>query len=759
MSFDKARAVAIPLVLTIAVVVLGRNIQAHDPISDWLVWRYLTYAGLALVWGASCLSMGFAIGRVARVVTLPLRECLMQSFMLGVLAFALVTVLVGLVGGLGKVSFVGLPLVFLAAGGRGLLRYLRRAWRRVQRLAPRAPSALGLLGALYGLACLAALYLAILTPSNVAYDARWYHLPIAEHFATGGYVERFDEGWYSGTIPHLASWLYTWAFCVPAGGLFAQTELAVHLEYVVFAATVFAVPVLIHQLIGRPRVRSAWMALFLFPGILVYDSNLNGAADHVLAFWAIPIFVAFRRFWRQPRRRDAFVLGSALAGAALTKYQAMYLLAFPFAALGLRAVWQLVRARLQLHASLAPIGVFSVTFLAATSSHWLLNLIWHGSPLYPMFGGHPFAEGVPRSIPLDPFFFEGTLVERMWLTLKGVASFGFVAHDWQSFHGARAVYGSLFLPALLLLPAVKTWRRLLPLAAAGLFGVTLWLWTYHQDRYLQALTPWLAALVFSVLVAVWRRVALSRPWIAVLVALQVWSCADLYFLPTHAMTPAAPIHRTMDLFSSGYRKAFAERDETFSRVDGLAGQLPKGSKVLVHEMHLHLGLGYPAVRDGWARQAGINYALLGNPYEIQKLLRSMKVTHALWSRTPMGLERFGDDLAFARFVQVSLRPTQLSGDLWWAALPQQEMPIGPANPVALVSCTVQRFTTQDFALRWDEIMGEQCASPAAVDLLAAMGDADVAVVDPRRYGGVPPEIGARFTMLFTRDGFWVLGRN
>src|SRR5262249_11120061 len=143
----------------------------------------------------------------------------------------------------------------------------------------------------------------ILAPNGIGYDARWYHLPIAEHYAAHGGVGRFDDGWYAGTLPHLASFLYTWAYLLPRPLAFHQISLAQHVEFVVFLATLAQIPILVRRLLPDTRATGSWCALFLFPGLFVFDSNLIAGADHVAALFAIPIFLALLRARRslEPR--------------------------------------------------------------------------------------------------------------------------------------------------------------------------------------------------------------------------------------------------------------------------------------------------------------------------------------------------------------------------------------------------------------------------------------------------------------------------
>ena len=44
--------------------------------------------------------------------------------------------------------------------------------------------------------------------------------------------------------------------------------------------------------------RLTWIAMFLFPGIFLYDSNLHAGADHIAALFCIPLVLALLRVWR-----------------------------------------------------------------------------------------------------------------------------------------------------------------------------------------------------------------------------------------------------------------------------------------------------------------------------------------------------------------------------------------------------------------------------------------------------------------------------
>src|SRR6185369_13217047 len=123
----------------------------------------------------------------------------------------------------------------ILVGARPLARELRavRDRYRAASLAALAPRTVPqLLAMLFLLAGCLGVYLQVISPQNIAFDARWYHIPIAESYAAAGRIRPFPEGWYLGAYPHLASWLYAWAFLAP-GALKDHLCLAMHLEYVV----------------------------------------------------------------------------------------------------------------------------------------------------------------------------------------------------------------------------------------------------------------------------------------------------------------------------------------------------------------------------------------------------------------------------------------------------------------------------------------------------------------------------------------------
>lgn len=651
-----------------------KEVNGHYPIEKWLFWLYAEAWLWTVVFGAACLCAGERVVALVLRPRPPLRERLLLSFCTGVFIFSSGVFVVGLFHGLGPVFFYAWPLGLIACG----LEPVIRRWRRVAGLVPHArrvavsPSWWGGLALVFGLVGVALLYINILTPGNAAYDSRWYHLAIAEHYAAAGAVTRFPEGWFCATYPHLASLLYTWALMLPGADLVVRIETAAHLEFLLFLATLAGIGLLVRWLTaaGPARVRNAWAAVFLFPGILLYDSTLSVAADHVLAFWAPPLFLLLRRTLRDWRAPAAVLLGMVMAAAIMTKYQAVSLILVPslvLAAAGVRrALPRRGPGRMGVGRALGIPALTAGAVLVLSTPLWLKNWVWHGSPLYPMlrdiFTVYPWVPGTDPGKLLQEAAWtpQGPFWDRVLETLKATVTFSFVVHDWWNHHGSVPVFGSLFtlsLPLLFFLgPSlgrgrVRSLGRVVGLAATTMMGVAIWYWTYHQDRYLQALVPWMAAVVAAVLAMAWAAGWPGRLAAVALVVTQVVWGGDVYTIPTHGMLQTQPARVVLDLISSGWRKDWAARKASMMEYAPVAPLLPKGSTVLLHERMIRFGTGAKVVVDMPGTQGGISYATLGSPRKVWELLRGFGVTHALWTRgATQNYQTSVDDLIFFEFV-------------------------------------------------------------------------------------------------------------
>ena len=739
-----------------------KEMNGHYPIRQWLFWTYAEAWLCTLVFGAACLCAGDRLlsWALAPLPFPPWRERLLLSFAVGVFVFQAGVFVVGLFGGLGPVFFFAWPLGLIAFGIEPLVR---RA-RRVGRLLPHArrvamsPSWWGGVALVFGLGGVALLYINILTPGNVAYDSRWYHLAIAEHYAAAGAVTRFPEGWFCATYPHLASLLYTWALLLPGADLVLHIETAAHIEFLLFLATLSGIALLVRwcTAAGSVRTRNAWAAIFLFPGIFLYDSTLSVAADHVLAFWGPVLFLLLRRLLRQWRPSLAVLVGMVMAAAIMTKYQAVSLILVPSLVVlvsGVRRMLVRRPARLGVASALGIPALVALSALLLSTPLWLKNWVWHGDPIYPMlhtvFPAHPWVPGTDpdKLLQIAGWTPQGPFLDRVRETLKATMTFSFVAHDWWNHHGARPIFGSLFTLSLPLLLFVGPRRRVAGLAAATLVGIAIWYWTYHQDRYLQALVPWMAAVAGAALAMVWAAGWPGRLAATALIAAQVVWGGDVYTIPTHGMLQTQPARMVLDLFSSGWRKDWAARKQSHIEYAPVAPLLPKGAVVLIHERMLRFGTGARVVVDMPGTQGGISYATLGSPRKVWQHLRSYGVTHVLWARSStQNYQTSVDDLVFFEFVEKhTTNQVDTAAGFVLGALSPTPPPEVPEPRLVRVQICGQARTVLvhklDNALRAEKFPDADFAGPPAFYVVQG------------GCGAIAPESAASYRLLVNRGGY------
>jgi len=696
----------------------------HYPIQSWLLWPYLRFALVATLFVAACASVGhLALVRGFRISP-PLRERFFMSFALGLAIFAWGLAALGHLHLYRPAVAWAWPLVCGGAGAPLAWSFARRLRRHTRRLArPRVtPLRAGVLG--FGAFGLVLIFAGIMSAAVAGYDARWYHLALAEHYVAAGGITRFPEGFFGGAWPHLASWLYTWAFLAAdlgGGGLFARIEQSLHVELAIFVATLAGLPVLVRAMLGGRRVPAAWVAVLLFPGIFLYDSSLNGTADHVLALWALALLIAGRRAWRSFEPRACLLFAVMAAAAASTKYQAVDVLAFPAAAFAVTAIVSVVRRRAPLRRVAFAVIASAAASALLWSPHWLKNLVWYGDPLYPFlrgaFADRPWQPGALAGFAGETWRPSGPWPIELGRSLGVLFSFSFVPHDWSRFHGAVPVFGSLFTLALLPMVFLPGLRGAWPVAAAALGGVWIWYFTYHQDRYLQALVPWMAAVVAAVIARAWEtRDRLTRGCVGLAVAVQVVWGADVPFLPTHAVLWRAPVQGAVDLMSTGHRGDWRARTDTASNLEPLAPLFPAGARVLVHESEPRLGTGTEVVTDARGAQAGIDYAAWRTPARIALGLRTMGVTHLVWQprlEQPRGEQLLSNELAFTIFVAHAAPHARPVAGGTWAVAPLGERALPEREPaIGVVRCPGGvRWTA---AVSWDavdRVAGEAAPPP------------------------------------------------
>jgi hypothetical protein len=728
--------------------------HSHYPIQSWLFWHYLLVSGLAGLWAVGCASLGcFLFSRFAR------RSCqapadLALAFPLGVLAFQLAIFLLGLAGALGSVVFATLPLAFLLSG-LAQLREAVRGWRSLVQTRTEAHLAV----ILFGASAVGMLYFQILSPGPFSWDARWYHLPIAQQYALEGAVRASPEGWWLAAYPHSASLVYTWAFLLPGGLLFQKLELCAHIELAVFLATIASIPALVRTLIPGTSGSKTWVAMFLFPGLFLYDGNLHAGADHMAALWCIPLVLALARVWKSWAIRDGILFGAFAAAVVLSKYSAWGVLVFPACLFVARAgwlAWRRVRGGQQ--PVLGTLLGCGATTLALSAPHWLKNWIWYGDPLYPAFYRwlhvHPWTADSPAA--LRVFMSFQAPPSPGWQGVKdallSTITFSFKPNNW-SYHHDVPIFGSLFTLTTLCLPFVRATVRLWLACIGVMVAIVAWYLTNHQDRYLQAWLPIMAGTTAAALILIWRRRNLLLRALAVaLVALQMIWGGDVPFFPTHNIAYDSPMRIHSNFIASGFQKT-EHRLRPYGALGEIGESLPRDARVLVHEIQLQLGLGVRVVNDQW--QSRISYAALKSPSAIYGELSSLGVTHMLWETDhATGWNSLASDLAFLEFaLNYALMPVTI-GQYTIARLPAATPPPGLRDRVVMLTCqgpyaeglySLGNLIIPDPDQPW--------AAPEAPvgDLPQALQKAGFLVTDTRCNSNLPAEVDGLFQHPMPRD--------
>jgi hypothetical protein len=743
------------LALLAGIVIFLCVVHQHYPIQRWLFWHYLGVSLLSALWAAACASFGCFLASRFKLASCAGPRDLVLAFPLGVLAFELAIFLLGLAGLLGTFTFWALPGVFLLSGV-GRLRDVLVGWRRL----PPARNLAELAVIVFGVVCIGLTYFQILSPAPFSWDARWYHLPLAEQYALRGAIGASKEGWWLSGYPHGASLVYTWAFLLPLDSQFDKLELCVHLELAVFLATIASIPALVRMLVPGASARMAWVAMFLFPGIFLYDGTLGGGADHMAALWCIPLALALARLWATWSVRDGALVGAFAAAIMLSKYSAWSTLYFAAPLVAVRAVWFGVR-RLRRRRAPRILPTFLVALGAAlllSAPHWLKNWIWYGDPMFPIFHRwlhvHPWAAESPT---LFRTFVSFTFPPAPgWQGVKdallATLTFSFIPNDWPVYHRNVPIFGSLFTLTCLCLPFVRANARLYVSYLGIMVTMVAWYLVNHQDRLLQAWLPVMAGATAATLAVLWRLGRRTvRALVVLLVAAQIIWGGDVPFFPTHNIAYDSPIRIHSNFLASGFLRT-PNRLRPYGAVGEIGELLPRDAVVLAHEVQLEIGLGRRVVQDQW--QGAISYAELKTPRAIYDKLKSFGTTHLWWAtESASGWNSIAADLAFANFAfNFGVEPFSVDRHTV-ARMPSAPPPDSINDKVAMVSC---RGPYSSGFYRLTDLMFTEPGRPWAsarsplTDLDSAVDQVGFLVVDPDCHPKLPESVDRLFHRPWSR---------
>ncbi len=651
----------------------------------WLTWLLLgTYVLAALSFGQ------LVVRRVSRA---PRDGTWALAFSSGTIVFAAAIGLFGWMGWLGYPFFWLLPLGMTLVGLPSLRDAVVESRARWQ-LQP-AFSAVEMLALLFGGVCLGLLLLQVIAPDNVNFDAMWYHLRSAERNALAGAILRTPEGDMLLSLPSATSWLYTWAFLAPGVVIEDRVVLALHLEFAVFVGTLAYLPALVRALVPlqqRRATRVAWVALFFFPSVFVYDTGLMGGADHMVALWSAAAVLA----WLQARERDDAaswaLVGLQLAGLS-AKYSSLYLLVPLIPVMLIDALMRRKRAKKSASPFvLSGLMVAAGIALLITVPYWLRNWVWYHNPVYPaaswLFPSIPWNPDAAASqayYALSNVFTASTSSPsyRVESTLMALLNYQRQIYGWKDMMGDQSVMGSGYLLSLVVLPFLPERRRLLILAVLINVGIIVWFNTHqHHMRYLTVLTPLMAAGMAATALSLWDLGLPSRLAVVGLTALLLSAYADVPFRQTHRIwRHSSPVENAADFI--------AKRGPGGVRLkmwDEVGSALPPGAKPLVHGVETHLGLQRQTVTDCSGLQFGINYGRWGSVAEVWRHLRQMGVTHLIWSGDVEQADSISGEALLMGLARATVNQ-QVVRNLHLGELPSTAPPAEPGTHMLYVGCT------------------------------------------------------------------------
>ena len=764
-NHERLRRLGLALFIVCATLFFLGFVNEFYPVTHWLFWRYVGYWLGAGCWALACTSFGYRLLELLLGGTLRKSEQLTLAAPLGAFAFGLAIFLIGLVHGLNVVTFFLLPAAFVAFGARSLLNDFRRIRRHV-RFGPQVTVNPWVLPALvFATVALGLLYIQTLHPLGFTFDARWYHMTMAQRYALSGKVWAFPEGFWNAAWPHLFTYEYTWVFLAPLPLIFDRLELCQHLEVMSFALTLAQVPIVVRRLVPGTRVALTWIVFLLFPGLYLYDSNLNGGADHFAAFFALPIALTFWRAFRHFRAANVAVFAVLAAAAVMVKYTAVPLAVIPAFALLLRGLWVAVKNRDP--RALGSVGALIGLSLLFTAPNWLANIIWYGDPMYPMLHKylhlHPWVADTPSQLK----FLHGTsrpgelTGAGLRDALRATVTFSFVPNDWYILHRDVPLFGSLFTLTIPCLVFLRGARRVAWLHGMAMAAVCLWYLISHYDRYLQASMPWMVAATACTLAMIWRLGGWARYAAVPLVALQIIWGSDAAFIATHNQVGDSPLRYVAKFLASGFEQQRG-RFRVFEPMPSIGEAVPKNAVLLTHDTIMILGTDRNWVSD--LHQTRISYGVLVNPKAVHQMLKEVGVTHLAWPDASINRDTVAGDLAFMNYAINYTTQQRSVANFTVAALPALAPDDARADyDVAYFSCgsPYSSGLYRLSQLRLPVIDPGRPPKPRErlPEVNEALARADMLVIDRRCHGNVRPDAAFKLATRRGESELWVRLRN
>lgn len=655
-----ARAVGVLVVCLGGGLYFTRAVHRGEPVGEWMFWPIVLLWAYGALLSASCVALGARVlQQLAPPAERPPLEKLVLAFVVGLVGFVLGLYAGGFLHLYGRAFAFVLPFAMLAAGARPGFALVRALFEPSRDRPPTPRPAAHRLAAgaavLFGVYNLILVYLEVLTPDAISFDASWVHLTIAQDYARHGRIVPF-LGEYAKNITELASLVWTWGYLVPVPNDATRWMLALHLEFFVFLWTLAGLSAVAEMLVGR-RVRGAWAAMFLFAAIFISTSNLNGGADHFLALFIPPLFLCALRTAEASDWHEAALAGLLAGAAVATKPQAVFFLS----ACALLILFGLGRSALETRRSqgrwafrraggVVLAGIAGV--LVVSVPHFGKAWVFYKNPFYP-FGQDLFASWptVPHAAFLlenifkdDKVRLHGTVGENVLNALLYTVQYPFTR---------SYLLGPLFVLALPIVPFLRDSRRIVAAAFVGYVTLFLWAYTFRVDRNLQIFVPLLAATTCAIVVRAAELGWVARAGLLPLLALPVIAAGDA---PFH--DGAGRLVSAVNLLKpeGGKRGEKLRFRPAFSHI---RDALPKNAVVLYHNDRPALGIDRDILSDAPGCQGLLSYEGKGGPRGLYDALRAIGVTHLLHMPAHRPAPSKEEDILFThlqkRYAKVLLR--------------------------------------------------------------------------------------------------------
>lgn len=766
--------VAATLICAGGAYVFGRRLDESYPVSEWLAWSLAPVWGYTLLFNSACVVFGsFLTRRLLGDRQLPALERLLYSMMLGLVAFVLALYVLGFCRLFKQPVALLLPLAFIVVGFRDAraLWHELVAWRLTIAPPKAVERVLGSLAVLAGGAALVFMYLEALDVSAINFDAAWYHFPIAQDYARIGRIVPFP-GENHRAFPHLTSMLHTWALLAPKLPRSSQHwMLSLHLEYAIVIWRIVGAAALARRLLGGRDVRGLWAGFFLFSSIFVYDQNIGGSADHFLGFFAVPVALSALGALERFDVRWCVLLGVALGGHVLVKYQGVYLFAAISVVVGVRLVfllgrwwWRSRRHALTLddvpwRALLRGLGALSLAFTLVSSAHFGKNAVFYKNPVYP-FGQSIFKASDPKRQP--GFYAETPIREafapkeqgarrQLWALRKMLDYSLHTANRNLTKH--RPYMGSLFsllLPCALLVP---TRRRFGVVVVIVTLAFLVWANSAPNDRYLISFYDLCIGTALALIVQVWELGWPARVGLVPLVLLQtVWSGDAMLYYGKKRLDAA------LSLISEGYDGKYDSRFSERSTQAQITRATPKNAVILARNYKGLLGLDRTVLSDIRGAQDYISYSHLKDTRDFYELLAKRGVTHLLYPKGDRKPERWNNTILFTDLFFHHAKNVKRLGRLQLGELPST--PPASAQPYLVVVSGIRGVADGvygveqlDFDPRGPERFSPRPRPRRALSAAGeVLSDVQALLIGRRKPKGLSAEALAQFESVEAWDG-------